>query len=77
MAGGYDSWADESFERGDGYAIGGTVRRHGVRPKGKWRAYVAHHARLAARTVREFVDTPELQDQMRRAYILTLHMKGF
>jgi len=36
-----------------------------------------HHARLAAKTVREFVDTPELQDEMRRAYILTLHMKGF
>jgi pyrroloquinoline quinone (PQQ) biosynthesis protein C len=36
-----------------------------------------HHARLAIDTVRQYVDTPELQDEMRKAYILTLHMKGF
>jgi pyrroloquinoline quinone (PQQ) biosynthesis protein C len=36
-----------------------------------------HHAKLAMNTVRQYITTPELQDEMRRAYILTLHMKGF
>jgi len=36
-----------------------------------------HHAKLAAKTINEHITTPELQEQMRKAYILTLHMKGF
>ena len=36
-----------------------------------------HHAKLAEKAVREHVTTPELQEQMRRAFILTLHMRGF
>jgi len=36
-----------------------------------------HHAKLAEKAVRRYITTPELQEQMRKAYILTLHMKGF
>lgn len=35
------------------------------------------HAELGANVVKEHVNTPELQDEMRKAFILTLHMRGF
>ena len=35
------------------------------------------HAELGADVVRRFITTPELQDGMRKAFILTLHMNGF
>lgn len=47
MPAGYDSWTDE-IERGEGYAIGGSVARQSVRTRPKWRAEVSHLARLAA-----------------------------
>jgi pyrroloquinoline quinone (PQQ) biosynthesis protein C len=33
------------------------------------------HAQLAVRAIREFITTPELQDELRRAYILTLQQR--
>ncbi len=36
-----------------------------------------HHAKLAMKTVSRYITTPELQDEMRKAYVLTLHMRGF
>jgi len=35
------------------------------------------HAEFGADVVRDYVNTPELQDEMRKAFILTLHMKGY
>jgi len=35
------------------------------------------HAELGADVVRRFVNTPELQDEMRKAFALTLHMNGY
>jgi len=35
------------------------------------------HAELGADVVRRFINTPRLQDGMRRAFILTLHMNGY
>lgn len=35
------------------------------------------HAEFGADVVRKYVNTPELQDEMRKAFILTLHMNGF
>ncbi len=35
------------------------------------------HAEFGAAVVRQHVNTPELQDEMRKAFILTLHINGF
>jgi pyrroloquinoline quinone (PQQ) biosynthesis protein C len=35
------------------------------------------HAEFGASVVREFVDTPELQEELRKAFILTLHQNGY
>ncbi|HEX9880502.1 MAG TPA: hypothetical protein VGB25_09940 [Candidatus Binatia bacterium] len=35
------------------------------------------HAEFGADVVRKHVNTPQLQEQMRKAFVLTLHMKGF
>jgi pyrroloquinoline quinone (PQQ) biosynthesis protein C len=35
------------------------------------------HAEIAVKAIREYINTPELQDEMRRIYILTMQQKGF
>lgn len=35
------------------------------------------HAELGADVVKRYVNTPELQDEMRKAFTLTLHMNGY
>lgn len=35
------------------------------------------HAELGADVVRQYINTPKLQDEMREAFTLTLHMNGF
>jgi pyrroloquinoline quinone (PQQ) biosynthesis protein C len=35
------------------------------------------HAEIAVKAIREFITTPELQDEMRRAFILTLQQRGY
>ena len=35
------------------------------------------HSEFGAEVTRRFVNTPELQDELRQAFIMTMHLRGF